>query len=313
MTPVVSPIPQYFDLDGAPLDDGRLYFGQPSQNPETAPVVVYWDAAGTQPAAQPIRTRNGYAYRGGSPAQLFSSADFSLSIRNRQGALVAYVPSANVPAGPASRSQTFTENGTFIVPAGVTSIEVSACAGGGGGGSGGGAVGSNYGSGGGGGGAGESIQKKVFSVTPGQSIPIVRGTPGVGGVVNGAGAAGNPGTAGGNTLVGSLVTLDGGDGGQGGASATSSPAGGSNGAGYPSGGAGNDGGAAGLGAGGAGGGSPFGGGGAGGRAGANGGVSGGNSYGYGGGGGGGGGSYSPGTGNGGAGGNGSPGFVVIEW
>jgi hypothetical protein len=38
---------------------------------QTAPVTVYWDAAGTIPAAQPLRTVNGYIMRGGTPANVF--------------------------------------------------------------------------------------------------------------------------------------------------------------------------------------------------------------------------------------------------
>lgn len=85
-----SPFPQYFDRDGSPLDDGQLYFGQVNQNPETAPITVYWDAAGTQPAAQPIRTLNGYTYRNGSPAQVYAAADYSITVRDRRGRLVFY-------------------------------------------------------------------------------------------------------------------------------------------------------------------------------------------------------------------------------
>lgn len=95
MLATASPYSQYFDKDGSPLDAGRLYFGQVNQNPETAPITVYWDAAGTQPAAQPIATLNGYAMRSGSPAQIFSNVDHSLSIKDRQGRLIAYAPDSS--------------------------------------------------------------------------------------------------------------------------------------------------------------------------------------------------------------------------
>ena len=94
-------------------------------------------------------------------------------------------------------TQTFTSNGTFTVPAGVTKILVTAC---GGGASCSSASGSQYAAGGQG---GACIYKKAFQVTPGQKIPI---TVGKGGVYNGdtGGVAGNP------TVVGNLVTLPGG-------------------------------------------------------------------------------------------------------
>jgi len=98
MTPVVSPFPQYFDLSGAPLENGYLYFGQPNQNPETSPMTVYWDAAGTQPVAQPVRTRSGYVYQAGTPAQIYVPSAHSLTIKDRRGALVAYLPTSAVPA-----------------------------------------------------------------------------------------------------------------------------------------------------------------------------------------------------------------------
>lgn len=210
--------------------------------------------------------------------------------------------------------QRFTGNGTFTVPADVTTIYVSGCAGGGGGGAGGGAGGSFYGAGGGGGGAAQSTIRQAFAVTPGSAISITIGGAGSGGTGNSSG--GTVGTAGGSTAVGSLVTLTGGSPGGNGTNATSNIAGGSGGAGYPQGSHGTDvvpdaeGGSGGCGASG-----PFGGGGGCGRGAANAnGVSGATAYGFGCGGGGGGGVYiQSATKNGGNGGNGSPGFVIIEW
>jgi hypothetical protein len=77
MLPVEQPFKTYTGLDGKPLDNGYVYFGQPNQNPITAPVTVYWDAAGTIPAAQPLRTVNGYIMRGGTPANVFFGSAYS--------------------------------------------------------------------------------------------------------------------------------------------------------------------------------------------------------------------------------------------
>lgn len=88
------PFPQYFDTDGTPLDAGQLYFGQVNQNPETAPITVYWDAAGTQPASQPVQTLNGYTYRAGAPAQVYIDVDYSQTVRDRRGRLVLYSPNS---------------------------------------------------------------------------------------------------------------------------------------------------------------------------------------------------------------------------
>lgn len=96
---ITSPLPQFFDLDGEPLQGGRLYFGEVGQNPETDPVTVYWDAAATQPVAQPVPTVNGYIVRGsstgGMPTLVYAAAAFSLTVRDRRGQLVLYVPDSS--------------------------------------------------------------------------------------------------------------------------------------------------------------------------------------------------------------------------
>ena len=89
--------------------------------------------------------------------------------------------------------QTFTEDGTFTVPDGVTKIWITAFGGGGGGKT-----------GGAGGQGGDRVIKKAYSVTPKTNIPI---TIGVGGEENNDGGA---------TVIGNIVTLAGG--GRGGAS-----------------------------------------------------------------------------------------------
>lgn len=94
MLATATPFPQYFDTDGKPLDRGQLYFGTANQNPETNPITVYWDLAGTQPAAQPIQTMNGYAMRNGTPALVYAPSDYSLTVRNKRGKLIYYAASA---------------------------------------------------------------------------------------------------------------------------------------------------------------------------------------------------------------------------
>lgn len=317
MTPIVSPFPQYFDMDGSPLDAGYLFVGQVNQNPETAPLAVYWDVAGTIPAAQPLRTLNGYVVRNGTPAQVFVASDYSLSVRNRAGALVSYSPVLAL-VNYTSRQVVFKSFGgtPFVVPQGVTEAFVDACAGGGGGGAGGGGGTGNFvGGGGAGGGAGESLVAERFTLTPGDTHLITIGGYGAGGLGNVAG--GQPGGNGGSTSIGALVVLAGGSGAGGGGNAVNAAAGGAYAAGYPSGTSGNDAGngVAGSGGGGAGGSSPFGGGGGGARGSSSGALPGSIAWGYGAGGGGGGGLYNGtgGTGNGGNGGNGSAGYVRIWW
>lgn len=92
--PVTEQIKSYVGLDGEPLDGGYVYFGVANQNPETNPVQMYWDAAGTLAAAQPFRTVNGFITREGAPANVYSSGDMSATVRDSKGNLVFSTPTS---------------------------------------------------------------------------------------------------------------------------------------------------------------------------------------------------------------------------
>lgn len=92
LTQVTGPYPIFTDLDGSPLDDGYLYIGDVNDDPETNPIQVYWDSNLTIPATQPIRTSNGYAYRNGTPALIYTAGQFSITIRNKREEFVLYSP-----------------------------------------------------------------------------------------------------------------------------------------------------------------------------------------------------------------------------
>jgi hypothetical protein len=92
LTQVTGPYPIFTDLDGSPLDDGYLYIGAINDDPETNPIQVFWDSALTIPATQPIRTSNGYAYRNGTPALIYTAGAFSITIRNKRNEFVLYSP-----------------------------------------------------------------------------------------------------------------------------------------------------------------------------------------------------------------------------
>jgi hypothetical protein len=92
---IASPFQQFFDRDGSPLDNGFVYVGTANLNPETNPLTVYFDDALTIPAAQPLRTSNGYIVRNGSPARLYTSQeDFSMTVREKNNVLVYTVADA---------------------------------------------------------------------------------------------------------------------------------------------------------------------------------------------------------------------------
>jgi hypothetical protein len=92
LTQVTGPYPIFTDLDGTPLDDGYLYIGEINEDPEQNPIQVFFDANLTIPATQPIRTSNGYAYRNGTPALLYTAGEFSITIRNKRQEFVLYSP-----------------------------------------------------------------------------------------------------------------------------------------------------------------------------------------------------------------------------
>ena len=83
---IESPFPSFNDTDGSPLNNGYVYVGSPNLNPVTDPIPVYWDAALTQPAAQPIRTINGYLSRNGSPGRIYTNfVTYSFRVTNNKG------------------------------------------------------------------------------------------------------------------------------------------------------------------------------------------------------------------------------------
>jgi hypothetical protein len=86
--------PIFTDIDGQPLDSGYIWIGTANLNPITNPINVYWDAALTQPAAQPIRTISGYPSNAGTPARLYVNSDYSIQVQNKNGTLVYSSPVA---------------------------------------------------------------------------------------------------------------------------------------------------------------------------------------------------------------------------
>ena len=89
MTMFLAPYTAIADIDGSPLDAGFLFFGEYGKDPELFPVEVFWDADFTVPATQPIRTRNGYPVRNGSPTKVYlKTAQHSIVIKNRNSAFI---------------------------------------------------------------------------------------------------------------------------------------------------------------------------------------------------------------------------------
>lgn len=108
------PFPVFQDRDGQPLENGYVWIGEPNLNPQTNPVVAYYDDALTIVAAQPLRTLNGYISRAGTPAQIYiDGVNFSILVQDSKGSMVYNFPngtgiSANIDSCDVTYDPPFT-------------------------------------------------------------------------------------------------------------------------------------------------------------------------------------------------------------
>ena len=110
--------PIFTETDGQPLEDGYIWIGTANLDPEGNSINVYWDAALTQLAGQPIRTQGGYPVNNGTPARLYVNSDYSIRVMNKNGSVVYSAQAATerysevvvtgVDAGEVTFSQTAT-------------------------------------------------------------------------------------------------------------------------------------------------------------------------------------------------------------
>lgn len=81
----INPLPFVTGLDGQPLNSGSVYIGQPNLDPQANPKTVYWDAAQTLPAAQPLTTLYGRIWNAGTPAMLYTTGNYSIRVLDKNG------------------------------------------------------------------------------------------------------------------------------------------------------------------------------------------------------------------------------------
>jgi hypothetical protein len=87
------PFPVFQDRDGQPLENGYVWLGVANLNPQVNPVIAYFDKALTIPAAQPLRTINGYISNAGTPAQVYvDGSNFSILVQDSKGSMVYNFP-----------------------------------------------------------------------------------------------------------------------------------------------------------------------------------------------------------------------------
>lgn len=92
---VHEPFPQFHDRDGRPLDGGFVFIGTAGLDAQANQVPVYFDAALTIPASQPIQTHGGFAANGATPTPIYVDAnDYSIKVLDANGALVIAYPNA---------------------------------------------------------------------------------------------------------------------------------------------------------------------------------------------------------------------------
>lgn len=89
---VNPPFPRFDGLDGQPLENGMVWIGVANMDAPSNPIAVFWDAALTIAATQPIRTVNGYLSRDGSPGVLFAGSDYSIKVTTSAGVPVYSAP-----------------------------------------------------------------------------------------------------------------------------------------------------------------------------------------------------------------------------
>lgn len=97
MTKLVNPVPLFLDGRGALLDAGFVYIGTAGTDPEVVGnrLPLFWDKALTIPAPQPLRTLGGVIVNGANLGFVyFAAADYSITIRDADSNLVAFVTTA---------------------------------------------------------------------------------------------------------------------------------------------------------------------------------------------------------------------------
>jgi hypothetical protein len=124
---VQPPYPAFAGADGQPLENGYIWIGTVNLSPQVNPISVYWDAAQTISAPQPIRTLNGYPSRNGTPARFYVSSDYSIQVLDSKGSVVYTSLNDNL-AGGGSAASNATGNGVqtvFPVSSGISAIYIN--------------------------------------------------------------------------------------------------------------------------------------------------------------------------------------------
>jgi hypothetical protein len=103
---IEPPYPAFADADGQPLENGYIWIGTVNLSPQVNPIAVYWDAALTIAAAQPIRTLNGYPVYQGTPSRFYAGSDYSIQVLDSKGNVVYTSLNGNIDSGTVATNAT---------------------------------------------------------------------------------------------------------------------------------------------------------------------------------------------------------------
>lgn len=103
---IKPPFPAFAGSDGLPLENGYIWIGAVNLNPQTNPIAVYWDAALTVAASQPIHTLNGYPVYQGTPSRFYVGTDYSILVQDSKGSLVYSSLNGNLASGTIASNAT---------------------------------------------------------------------------------------------------------------------------------------------------------------------------------------------------------------
>jgi len=111
---LVSPFPTFIGLDGQPLSNGYVYFGEPGQDPRQYPKDVFYDEGMTVDAPQPLRTTGGFLRRNGGPTNVWADGSCSVLVLDSTNRQVFYVSNwsgtiSNVAAAAADAAAPFAQ------------------------------------------------------------------------------------------------------------------------------------------------------------------------------------------------------------
>ena len=113
----LNPFGVYNDLQGRPLQNGKVYIGLPNQDPVLYPAQVYWDSSLTIPAPQPLRTIGGYVSRNGTPAKIYIDGNYSLKVTDQNNKQIFYVQDYYLigSAQPVTKSELASSSGSSLI------------------------------------------------------------------------------------------------------------------------------------------------------------------------------------------------------